>query len=504
MFDLMPSGPSTLAAIDLGSNSFRLEAGHVWQGRYQRQHCRKEMVSLGTGLDAQGLLSGDAADRGVRCLRNFSAELAKIQPSRIRVVATQTLREARNRDEFLRRAEAVLGLPVEVISGHEEARLIYAGVAFLHPSTRRRLVVDIGGRSTEVIVGQARTPDRVESFRVGSASLSQEFFSGGRMTAARFRAARHAVGVELGAAAAHFASAQWEEAMGASGAAGMLSAVLRANGVTDGVLTPAGLRWLLRRCLEAGRIDRLDLPGLKPGRRGLLPGGLAILHALTAQCEIGALHPAKGALRQGVIIDLHERRLGEATMPEPPQEPMVRALQQRFRVDPAQSRQVAAAAQNFHRQLQPQASAQGRRELGTAAALHELGRVVSHRQHHRHGAYLLEHAGMVGLGADERRRLAALVLGQRGGLGKVAPALRDIDFAEQVLCLRLAVICCHERAPERTPPQLRLRRSGSRVCLAVPAPWADRHPQTVELFREEAGQWSKTGVLDLSLGCEAH
>jgi len=163
MPDLLPPSSSALAAIDLGSNSFRLEVGHVVGNRYQRQHCRKEMVSLGAGLDGQGLLSSEAIDRGLRCLRRLSDELAALRPSRVRVVATQTLREARNREEFLRRAEATLELPVEVIPGHEEARLIYTGVAFLHPSTNRRLVIDIGGRSTEMIVGRAGTPDWTDS-----------------------------------------------------------------------------------------------------------------------------------------------------------------------------------------------------------------------------------------------------------------------------------------------------------------------------------------------------
>ena len=314
---------SALAAIDLGSNSFRLEIGRVVHGQYLLDHAVKEMVSLGAGLDEQGLLSEEAIERGLCCLRIFATELTRLQPARVRVVATQTLREARNRDEFVRRAEAVLGLPVEVISGQEEARLIYAGVSFLHPTARRRLVIDIGGRSTEMIVGQGRTPTTIASFRIGCASLSKQFFPDGRITAAGFRSAQLAVDEQLSQSLAPFAAAHWDEAMGASGTANAVSSVLKANGITDGVLTPKALRWLIDRCIEAGKVKRLDLPGLKPQRRALLPGGLAILYTLAAHCAIPRLRSAKGALRQGVIVDLHEA--SQAARPLTPNMAVMRA-----------------------------------------------------------------------------------------------------------------------------------------------------------------------------------
>lgn len=192
-----PAPSPTLAAIDLGSNSFRLEIGSVLQDEYLQVHCRKEMVSLGAGLDARGLLSSEAMDRGLACLERFAADLTRLSPDGIRVVATQTLREARNRRDFIRRAESLLSARVEVISGEEEARLIYAGVSFLHPSPRRRLVLDIGGRSTEIVIGQGRTAQALQSFRVGSASVTQRHFGKGRVTAQGFRAAQRAVRAEL-------------------------------------------------------------------------------------------------------------------------------------------------------------------------------------------------------------------------------------------------------------------------------------------------------------------
>ncbi|WP_457393593.1 Ppx/GppA phosphatase family protein [Roseateles sp. P5_E1] len=304
MPDLLPSCSPTLAAIDLGSNSFRLEIARVTQNRYQRQVCIKEMVSLGAGLDSRGVLSRESMVRGLRCLQGFSSELVRHDLAGARVVATQTLREASNRDEFLHRAQTLLGLPIDVISGHEEARLIYAGVAFMHPSPGRRLVVDIGGRSTEMIVGQGGAQRVTQSFPVGSASVAHRFFPGGRMTEDAFRAAQLVIGESVCQALAPFAAVHWDEALGASGTARSLSCVLKATGVTDGAITPKALRWLIKRCVAAGHVDKLDLPGLKPHRRGVLPGGLSILYALVMHCGIRRMLPAKGALRQGVIVDL--------------------------------------------------------------------------------------------------------------------------------------------------------------------------------------------------------
>ncbi len=300
-----------LAAIDMGSNSFRLEIGALPHERYRRVDYLKETVRLGAGLDAAGQLTEDAAQRGLACLRRFSQRLAGFEPGQVRAVATQTLREARNRNAFLLRAQDALGFPIEVITGREEARLIYAGVHHLQPpadETAGRLVIDIGGRSTELILGVGRTPRVAESFAVGCVSLSMRFFPEGRITQEGFRAAQVAAGAELEEALAPFAREHWHEALGSSGTAGAVSQLLATNGVTDGRITPAGLRWCIERCLAAGHIERIALPGLKPERRAVLPGGLAILYTLATHFDIAALQPAKGALRQGVIVDLHERR----------------------------------------------------------------------------------------------------------------------------------------------------------------------------------------------------
>lgn len=492
-----------LAAIDMGSNSFRLELGAMMQGRYKRTDYLKETVRLGAGLDANGMLTEDAAQRGLACLRRFAARLAGFAPGQVRAVATQTLREARNRNAFLLRAQEALGFPIEVISGREEARLIYAGVNHMQPAGKddgTRLVVDIGGRSTELILGKGRTPLVAESFGVGCVSLSLRFFPDGRLTREGFRQAQVAAGAELEEALQPFARQHWSQALGSSGTAGAVSQLLAASGVTDGRITPAGLRWCIERCLEAGHIDQIALPGLKPERRAVLPGGLAILYTLATHFDIQSLQPAKGALRQGVIVDLHDRL--QALLKHDPvdvRDQSVAAMQRRFAVDTDQAGRVASVAMVLFDAAMPDADPDTRRELGWACALHEIGLMVSHHDHHRHSAYLLAHVDAAGFSQNQQRRLSELVLAQRGGLRKVEPQLASETFAWQALCLRLAAIKCHARGAVN-PKALGLRARGREAQVRFAPDWADTHPRTLYLLQEEAAAWLRSGPLRLLIG----
>ena len=499
MHHTLPSPNGLLAAIDMGSNSFRLEIGQLRDGRYRRQLYLKETVRLGAGLDPEGQLTEDAMLRGLQCLARFRASLTGLEPSQVRAVATQTLREARNRNAFLARAQAALRLPIEVISGREEARLIYAGVSHLQPSDSKRLVIDIGGRSTEMILGRGRVPTRAESFQVGSVSLSMRYFPEGRFSAEAFRAAQVAAGAELEEALAEFTPSRWHEALGSSGTAGAVSEVLAATGRTDGRITPDGLRWLIGECIAAGSIDRIALPGLKPERRAVFGGGLAILYTLATHFRIAELLPAKGALRQGVIVDLHDRLLAShQARGHDLRDESVRLLQKRFGVDTAQARRVRDLALRWHAQVEPDADAERQHELRWAAELHEVGMMVSHHDHHRHSAYLVAHVDAAGFSQSQQRRVADLVLGQRGGLRKMEPAMTDVDVAWQLLCLRLAAIKCHARA-EIDPLAIHIERRGATARLRWNPDWASAHPRAVHLLREEAEAWSRGVPLILEL-----
>lgn len=502
------SAQGLLAAIDMGSNSFRLEVGALPHGRYRRVDYQKEMVRLGAGLDAAGQLTEEAAQRGLACLKRFAERLRGFSADQVRAVATQTLREAKNRNAFLLRAQDALGFEIEVITGREEARLIYAGVHHLQPPSgngQGRLVIDIGGRSTELILGHGRMPRVAESFAVGCVSLSLRFFPEGRITQEGFRGAQVAAGAELEEALAAFSRDQWQEALGSSGTASAVSHVLAANGISDGRITPAGLRWCIERCLAAGHIDRIELAGLKPERRAVLPGGLAILYTLATHFDIAALMPAKGALRQGVIIDLHERRMGLLKRtPSDLRDDTVAELQRRFQVDTAQASRVASVALALFDDVRPtlgeEADDDSRRELAWACALHEMGQMVSHHDHHRHSAYLLSYVDAAGFSQSQQRRLGELVLGQRGGLRKLELQLGQRLFAWQVLCLRLAVIKCHARgAVDARALGLSHGPRPGAAQLRYTSAWADTHPRTLFLLQEEAATWARQGPFALLL-----
>jgi len=478
----------------MGSTSFRLEIGQLQGGRYRRVDYLKETVRLGAGLDAAGFLNEEATARGLDCLARFARRLDGFAPHQVRAVATQTLREAHNRDAFLLRAQSVLGHPVEIVSGREEARLIFAGVARLQPSTVPRLVIDIGGRSTEMILGRGTRPRRAESFQVGSVSLSMKYFADGRFSERAFREAQIAAGAELEEALEPFAPRHWREALGSSGTVGAVSQVLAASGISDGRVTPAGLRWLMERCLEAGSADRLALAGLKNDRRAVIGGGLAILYTLATHFGIDELKPARGALRQGVIFDLAARQAAERRAGgEDLRDASVRDLQRRFEVDLAQARRVGELALDLLDSADPAASPEARRELGWAAALHEAGMMISHHDHHRHSAYLLAHVDAAGFSQSQLRRIGDLVLGQRGGLRKMEATLQDPAFALRLLCLRLAVIACHAR-DDAAASAIDLTLDAGTPTIALASDWADANPRAVHLLRDEAEAWAKTGL----------
>ena len=487
----------------MGSNSFRLEIARLQQGRYKRLLYLKETVRLGGGLDADSNLTEAAVQRGLDCLQRFAGHLQDLEPSQVRAVATQTLREARNRDAFLVRGQAALGHAIEVVSGREEARLIYAGVSYLQASDTPRLVVDIGGRSTELIIGQGRSARVAESFKVGSVSLSMRWFPDGVFTEQRFRDAQVAAGAELEEALEPFAASQWREALGSSGTAGAVSQVLAAAGVSDGTITPDGLRWCIAQCLAAGSVDRLQLPTLREDRKAIIGGGLALLYTLATHFGIQALKPAKGALRQGVIIDLHERHAARRQASGSDlRDQTVAALQTRFEVDPLQAQRVRGLALRLFRQLRPDAtddaSGEARRELGWACDLHEIGLMVSHHDHHRHSAYLMRHVDAPGFSQSQQQRMADMVLAQRGGLRKIEAQLDGRLFPWQVLALRLAAIKCHARG-EVDASALRVQADGLQARLSAGAGWGASHPRTLHLLREEADDWARVNSLRLLL-----
>jgi exopolyphosphatase/guanosine-5'-triphosphate,3'-diphosphate pyrophosphatase len=480
-----------LAAVDLGSNSYRLEIGRHEHGQVHRTEYLKETVRQGNGLDEARNLTPAAMQRGWDCLARFAERLSGFPRAQVRAVATQTLREARNRFEFLVRAQEVLGFPIEVISGREEARLIYLGVAhLLPPADERRLVVDIGGRSTELILGRRLDARAMESYRVGSVAWSMKYFPKGLFTQAAFDAAEVGAQAVLEEALHEYRRNRWDVAYGASGTIGAVGDILRGAGGPAGLVTGEGLAWLRQRLCASHSADRARLAGLKDDRRAVIGGGLSVLRGLFTLLDIDTMQVAQGALRHGVLYDLLDRDAGAADLPAE----SVQRLAVKFDADPAQARRVQQVAIALLHQVHGGAPAaelaRDERQLGWAAQLHEIGSLISHSDYHKHGAYILDNAEVLGFTQPELHRLGLLVLGHRGKLRKLGTNLHDPVLARQLLCLRLAVILCHaRRVPELRGVQLRRVASGFALTLA--SGWTADYPQSAHLLGEEAVAWQK-------------
>ncbi len=485
----MTDGQS-IAAIDLGSNSFRLEIGRVAHGQVERVEYLKEMVRLGGGLDSEDRLGTAAMQRGWDCLARFAERVRGFTPLQVRAVATQTFREAKNRTEFLVPAHRVLGFPIEVISGREEARLIYSGVAHLLPEAdERRLVVDIGGRSTELVLGRGYAPRKVESYPIGSVNLSMRHFADGRLSRGTLEAATLGAQAVLEDALDFLSEKSWDVAYGSSGTVGAIADILAANGHGDHLVTLDGLEWLVDQLARAAHVDKLRLAGLKDDRRPVIAGGVATLRAVFALAGLDSMHNARGALRHGVLYEMLDRQAATLDV----RERTVQRLQQKFGADAEQATRVREVALALFAQLHPKRDRsvqQAARKLGWAAEVHEIGRAVAHDEYNRHGAYILQHSDGAGFALHQLERLGVLLLGQRGGLRKTAQWLDDAELCDQLLCLRLAVLLCHaRRAPSLEG--LRLARRGSGYRFEVARDWAADHPRSMVLLEEEAAHWRR-------------
>ena len=484
--------------MDLGSNSFRLEVGRIDHGEFRRTEYLKETVRQGGGLDENRNLTVAAMQAGWDCLARFGERLAGFEPSEVCAVATQTLREARNRDEFLARANQVLGFPINVISGREEARLIYQGVAQMLPvREERRLVIDIGGRSTELILGQGRTPQVMESFRVGSIGWSQRFFPDGQFSRRAFAVAEVAATAVLDEAFDAYNPGNWDKAYGSAGTVSAIGDVLVAAGWPSGHITQEGLDWILDKLIAAQSAERLRLPGMREDRKAIIGGGVSVMRAVFKLLGISSMEMASGGLRHGLICDL----MGNTGQDADLRLRSVSRLALKFGVDTVHGQRVGQVASALFSQLSsrskdPNPSHQARllNKLRWAAELHEIGGHISHSDYHKHGAYILDNADAMGFSLSEMHRLSLLVLGHRGKLRKLEAALGDLELVQQLLSLRLAVILCHAR---RDPDLegLSLKRADTPdTCarLSCRSEWAEAFPQSAHLLREEVLAWEKT------------
>jgi len=480
-----------IAAVDLGSNSFRLQVARSENDQIYPLDGLKESVRLAAGLTPDKYLDLASQQRALQALARFAERLRGFPPDAVRAVATNTLRVAKNAPEFLIQAEAVLGFPIEVIAGREEARLIYVGVAHTLPDPhRQQLVVDIGGGSTEFIIGKSFRPMQLESLYMGCVSFSLRYFPEGRADKRGFKEAELAAGRELQAISHAYRTAGWELAVGSSGSAKALVDVLEQNGFSAGGINRHGLEAFRSALIKAGSIHRLDLAGLRSDRLPVVAGGLAIMNAVFKEFDLEHMTFSEGALRLGVLYDLlgryHHHDLRDAT---------VRVAAQRYGVDQAHARRVAEAAFHMLIQLVPASQDPGhldRRFLGWAAELHEIGVSVAHSGYHKHSAYILANADMPGFSKMDQGRLARIVLAHRGKLERIAgldPASADWLL---IACLRLAAVLHRARDGRKTPP-IALRFDGPDLVLSVDAAWLRQHPLTAAALADEERQWYSVG-----------
>jgi exopolyphosphatase/guanosine-5'-triphosphate,3'-diphosphate pyrophosphatase len=481
------SVPDILAAVDLGSNSFHMVVARYTHGQLVILDRLREMVRLGAGLENDGRLNKEVSARALACLERFGQRLRDMRPDHVRVVGTNVFRRARRKEAFVERAREALGHPIEIVSGIEEARLIYSGVSHTSPAgPGRRLVCDVGGGSTEIIIGEGLQPLELESLQMGCVRLSEEFFADGRLSQKRMQRARVAARQAIEPYQTAFRRRGWDEAVGSSGTVRAIGDCIRE---LDPDATSIGADGLERIIAELGNIEHirdLELTSLTDDRKLSFAGGVAILAEVFDQLGIESMKVADGAMREGLLYDL----LGRYT-DEDARERTVRSMQERYHVDLAQAERVEATAAQFLEQVEEAWSLSDPATeliLRWAARLHEIGLDVAHSGYHRHGAYLLANADMAGFPREEQKLLAIMV-----GSHRRKPAIEEKDeltspwdkrAPAMTLLLRLAVLLNRGRSNVALPGIELLPRPDA-LEIRFPRGWLDDHPLTIADLQHE-------------------
>lgn len=443
-----------MAAIDIGSNSFHLAIARLDHGEVRKVVSLSEKVQLAAGLDDNNILGAAAKTRGLDCLSRFVARLDSVPPERIRVVATNALRQAKNANDFILQANKILPKPIEVIAGREEARLIYLGVSHTNASSDRRLVIDIGGGSTEFIIGQDFDPLLTESLQMGCVAFTKKFFDEGQITKDAFNQAILAARKEVLAITGRYQKTGWSSVVGSSGTIKAVRNVLVSKGWADEQerITYKGVRKLEKLLIDIGTIDDIDLDGVKEHRKAVFPAGVAVLRSVMKVLGIETIVYSDGALREGVMYDMLGRFASEDV-----RDRSVLALIKRYSGDKRQAEQVAKTSRSLFEQVQDKLglSSDDGDLLRRAAFLHEIGLAVSHSSYHKHSAYLLEHSDIPGFSQVDQKRMAQLMLNHRRKLKTDMYEQTHTIGGDQLvylcLLLRLAVLAHHSRSEYALP-----------------------------------------------------
>lgn len=464
-----------IAAIDLGSNSFHLIIARWEQGQLTLLDRLREPVRLGWGLGEDGSLDEAARARALACLERFGERLRDYPSRRVRCVGTKTLRSVEDSSGFLAAAQAKLGHPVEIISGEEEARLVYLGVAHcIAPTERKRMVIDIGGGSTEVILGEGMSASVKESLSMGCVALTKRFFYDGKVNDKLIKKARIACLQEVAPVSDAFQERGWEEVLGASGTIKAVAKVCEQNGWSRGDINAASLDKILKAYRDQGDLG-LKLKGLSSDREPVFLGGVIVLSALFESLQLDTVQAADWALREGLLYDLKGRLENQDIRQQ-----SVDALAARFHVNAEKSSQVAETARELLAQVaEPWNLEEGEagKLLRWAAQLYPVGLDIAHSDYHKHSAYIIEHVDLAGCSRLEQAQVAALALAHRKRFPVKKFPTDNTDLLHLALLLRLAVI--FNRAQKKSAlPSIELKVDGKKLQLTLPGHWLETNPLT--------------------------
>lgn len=484
---LASTGDGCIAALDLGSNSFHLLIARIDADKIYYLDRHKEVVRMAAGLDSSDRLSDAIMQKASEALRKFAEFIAGIDKRSVRVVGTNTLRAAKNADEFLVQAEAILGVPIDIISGVEEARLIYLGVTQdLAPGERRRLVVDIGGGSTELIIGEGLVPKQLESLYMGCVSYSGRFFPKHQVAQESYDKAVRAARRELRNHTSLFSSNNWGEAVGSSGTIRAVGSVIDNNWPENHTITLSGIEKLAKRLIKSGDMQTIQLAGLKDERRQVIAGGLAILHAIFLELGLDKMQVSNYSMKEGIIHDLAGRvRQADA------RDVTVTNMMNNYRVDQAKARQVEKDALVLLEHVKEHVGIdlpQARRLLSWASSLHEIGLSISHNGYQKHGAYICLNADMLGFSKLEQKQISFLILNHRRRLRAVAESYHFSPEWVLVLVFRLACLFNRSRLGNDLPP-LSITVAKKTFCLNIAADWLEQYPLTRDDLDAEGQYW---------------
>jgi len=491
---------SLYAAIDLGSNSFHLIVIRKTDDKIQVIDSHKEMIRLRSGLDDKGYLTEKAFESGINCLAKFGQLLNNIPENQVRAVGTNTLRNAKNSRDFIEQAEDALGHDIDIVTGEEEARLIFLGVSHgLAKADKQHLIIDIGGGSTEFIIGENFKHKHLTSTEMGCVSISQLFFKNGKISdLSTSKAINHCRRI-LKPHSKTLIKKGWQEAVGASGSIKSIGNLLKENALTEGEITLKGMQSIKKKLIEAGSTkDAMSqgLKGLKEERLPVFIGGLAILIAAFQELKIKSMQVSTSALREGLIYDnlgrLNQKDVREAS---------VTRLQSWLKVDEQHAERITKTAlqllENYRKDSKLKCiHLSFSKLLAWAAKLHEGGISISYKRYRYHSAYLVKNAELSGFSQQEQQILSAMVLNHQGKLNMKSfdgfNKKQQKNLIRLTLLLRLSVLLHRDREGDDIDCQLSFKNE--QVILAFQQRWLDEHPLTYEDLEAEAKQYQQLGL----------